>query len=284
MHEEQAEDYPAALEMTAKLLAEDSTDEGTWAELERLARVANAEARLAEVYAEELGKIAADEPATARLAKRTGELFEQQKNVERALEFFRRAYAFDPESGDGSFEAIDRLLRESGRPSERVKLYREALDFKNEPQERLTVLHTIALLEEAELHDEAAAIDTYRAALDVDESDVHSLEALSRLYGRAERWRDLADLTRRRAEQSERPEDEARFRMVLANLLIHRLSESDAGIDELQAVVELAPPGAPGAGAEAVALLEQLLQGSEHKGGWSTSCDRSTSAPTTGGT
>ncbi|MGO9837833.1 MAG: tetratricopeptide repeat protein [Polyangiaceae bacterium] len=266
MHEEQAEDYPAALEITAKLLAEDSTDEGTWAELERLARVANAEARLAEVYAEELGKIAADEPATARLAKRTGELFEQQKNVERALEFFHRSYKFDPESGDGSFEAIDRLLRESGRSSERVKLYRDALDFKNEPQERLTVLHTIALLEEVELHDEAAAIDTYRAALDVDESDVHSLEALSRLYGRAERWRDLADLTRRRAEQSERPEDEARLRMVLANLLIHRLSESDAGIDELQAVVELAPPGAPGAGAEAVALLEQLLQGSEHKG------------------
>ncbi|MGH7298324.1 MAG: tetratricopeptide repeat protein, partial [Polyangiaceae bacterium] len=76
MHEEQEENYSAALETTAKLLSEDPTDEPTWGELERLARVANAEARLAEIFAGELEKITADEPATARLAQRTGELFE----------------------------------------------------------------------------------------------------------------------------------------------------------------------------------------------------------------
>jgi len=76
MHEEQEENYVAALETTAKLLAEDPAAEGTWAELERLARVANAEGRLAEIFAIELEKITSDEPATARLAQRTGELFE----------------------------------------------------------------------------------------------------------------------------------------------------------------------------------------------------------------
>jgi len=49
LHEEQEEDYKAALETTAKLLAEDVTDSSTWSELERLARVANAEGRLAEI-------------------------------------------------------------------------------------------------------------------------------------------------------------------------------------------------------------------------------------------
>ena len=68
LHEEQEENYAAALEVTAQLLAEDVTDEVTWAELERLARVANAEARLAEIYARELEKVSSDEPATARLA------------------------------------------------------------------------------------------------------------------------------------------------------------------------------------------------------------------------
>ena len=52
MHEEQEENYSAALETTAKLLAEDATDESTWGELERLARVANAEARLIDDPAE----------------------------------------------------------------------------------------------------------------------------------------------------------------------------------------------------------------------------------------
>src|SRR5271166_6300516 len=85
MHEEQEENFRAALETYAKLLSEDATDETTWAELERLARVANAEARLAEVFAGELEKVTSDEPATARLSKRTGELYEAQGNTERAL-------------------------------------------------------------------------------------------------------------------------------------------------------------------------------------------------------
>jgi tetratricopeptide (TPR) repeat protein len=265
MHEEQEENYGAALETTAKLLAEDATDESTWGELERLARVANAEARLAEIFAGELEKVTADEPATARLAQRTGELFEAHKQVERALLFYRRAHAFDPEAKNGTFEAIDRLLRESSRPQDRVKLFRESLDYKHEPAERLEALHTIALIEEAELQDDAAAIETYRATLEVDDEDAHALEALSRLYARTGRWRDLAEMTRRRAEQSALPEDEARFRMELAKLLLGRLEEPRAGIDELQAVVELAPPAAGGPGAEAVKLLEELIQAPEHK-------------------
>ncbi len=276
MHEEQEEDYGAALETTAKLLSEEPTDESTWAELERLARVANAEARLADIYAAELTKIASDEPATARLARRTGELFEIQKDVERALSFYRRAYAFDPEANEGTFDAIDRLLRLARRPQDRVRLYRDALDYRTEPAERLRALHTIARIEELELHDDAAAIETYRAGVDVDEGDLSGLEALSRLYTRTERWRDLADLARRRAEQSALPEDEARFRLELANLLFHRLGEPQAGLDELQAVVELLPQGGPGDDhgapadggpprAEAVHALERMLQMPQHK-------------------
>jgi tetratricopeptide (TPR) repeat protein len=265
MYEEQEENYSAALETTAKLLAEDPTDESTWGELERLARVANAEKRLAEIFAGELEKITADEPSTARLAKRTGELFEAHKDIDRALSFYRRAHAFDPEAKNGTFEAIDRLLREAGRPKDRVQLFRDALDYKHEAAERLEALHTIALIEEAELHDDAAAIETYRATLEVDDEDAHGLEALSRLYARTERWRDLADMTRRRAEQTALPEDEARFRMELARLLLNQLGEPQAGIDELQIVVDLAPPAAAGPGTEAVAALEALLQKPEHK-------------------
>jgi tetratricopeptide (TPR) repeat protein len=264
LHEEQGEDYKAALETTAKLLAEEVSSEPTWAELERLARVANAEARLAEIFATELGKVTSDEPATARLAKRTGELFEQQKETDRALSFYRRAHAFAPEDDNGSFEAIDRLLRESNRPAERVALYRQALDYRDEPKERLATLHTIALLEEVDLQDDDRAIETHRAALDVDESDTHALEALARLYARRERWRDLADLARRRAEQSALPEDEAKFRLDLGRLLETKLSELTPAIDEYQAVTELAAPPAE-TGKLAVAALESLLARNESK-------------------
>ena len=263
LHEEQEENYLAALETIAKLLAEDSTDEPTWAELERLARVANAEARLAEIFAAELEKITADEPATAKLAKRTGEIYEAQKNVDRALHFYRRAHAFAPDEDDGSFQAIDRLLRESGRPLDRVALYRQALEYRDDPAVRLTTLHTIALLEEAEIHDDDAAIETYRAALEIDETDPHALEALARLYARRERWQDLSELTRRRAEQTALPEDEAKYRLELGKILENKLGDASGAIDEYQTVVHLSPTDA--SGSAAVNALEALLRAPDHK-------------------
>ncbi|HEX4513278.1 MAG TPA: tetratricopeptide repeat protein, partial [Polyangiaceae bacterium] len=266
LHEEQEENYTAALETTAKLLAEDVTDETTWSELERLARVANAEGRLADVFAGELAKVTADEPATARLARRTGELYEVHKQADKALEFYRRAYAFAPEESDGGvFEAIDRLLSEASRHKDRVALYREALEYRDDPGLRMTTLHTIALLEESELGDDDAAIHTYQQALDLDDADNHSLESLARLYARRERFPDLADLLRRRAEQAALPEDEARFRFDLGQLL-EKLGEAGTALDEYQNVVELVPPSTGNAASvAAVKALEKMLAQDELK-------------------
>ncbi|WP_394820879.1 tetratricopeptide repeat protein [Pendulispora albinea] len=263
LHEEQAENYPAALETTAKLLAEDLTDEPTWHELDRLARVANAEARLAEIYATELGKVTADEPATAKLARRTGQLYEQLGDTDRALSFYRRAHAFAPEEDDVSFESIDRILRETGQSQARVDLYRSALEYREDPAARLATLHTIARLQEIELQSDDLAIETYGQALEVEETDVTSLEALARLYDRRGRYGDLADLTRRRAEHSALPDDEAKFRIVLGKLLQEKLHDTASAIDEYETVVELAPGTA--AANEAIAALEALIADPEHK-------------------
>src|SRR4029077_4218027 len=131
--------------------------------------------------------------------------------------------------------------------AERVALYRQSLDWRDQPKERLSTLHAIALLEEVELGEDDKTIETYRAALDIDETDSHALESLSRLYARRERWRELADLLRRRAEQSALPEDEAKFRLELGRLLEHKLSDVTGAIDEYQATTDLAPaPAASG--------------------------------------
>ena len=98
LYEEQKEDYRAALDTVARLLSEDPGDTATISELERLAKVASAERRLAEIYAEELTKIQNDDESSARLARRTGELFRDLKESDQALVFFRRALAFEPES------------------------------------------------------------------------------------------------------------------------------------------------------------------------------------------
>ncbi len=259
LHEEQEENYRAALDTVAKLLAEDVADEATIADLERLARVANAEARLAEIYAEQLEKVTSDEPATARLAFRTGELLEAQGSVDRALSFYRRAYQFSPEDEQQAFSAIDRLLQKTSRPAERVTLYKDALEYRTAPEDRVATLHAIASIEEKDLGDDDAGITTLRSVLEVDDTDAHALDTLGVLYTRRERFRDLAELLRRRAEQSALPEEEARFRLDLARVLVGRLAEEGGAIDELEAVLGLVSPHATETGKAAVVELETLL-------------------------
>lgn len=253
LYEEQKEDYVAALETTAKLLHEDLADAPTIAELERLAKVAGAERRLAEIYAAELENVVSDEPATAKLARRTGEIFADLGEHERALGFLRRALAFEPESRD-LFDAIDRILIKTDQPRARVDHYRAALDHRFEPSERLAALHTIASLERERMNDPDAAIETYRAALDVDERDERTLNALTELYRQRARWNELAELHLRRAENALDPHVAAPHRLALARLYLAELSEVDRAVDQLEEVVRSVPGHA-----EAVAELEKLL-------------------------
>ncbi|MFO0565830.1 MAG: hypothetical protein U0263_09215, partial [Polyangiaceae bacterium] len=253
LYEEQKEDYVAALETTAKLLHEDLSDEPTQAELERLAKVAGAERRLAEIYAAELAEVTSDEAATARLARRTGEIFANLGDRERALGFLRRALAFEPESRE-LFDAIDAILKDEDRSLERVEHYRSALDHRFEPADRLAALHTIAELEQRRLGNLDAAIETYRAALDVDERDERTLDALTDLYRERGRFEDLAELYLRRAENAMDAYSAAPHRLALARLYGAELQEPERAVDQLEELVRSVPGHT-----DAVAELEKLL-------------------------
>ncbi|HKO52522.1 MAG TPA: tetratricopeptide repeat protein [Polyangiaceae bacterium] len=251
LYEEQKEDYRAALDTIAELLKDDLSDSATISELERLSKVAGAERRLAEIYATELEKVSGDDGSTVKLARRTGELFTTLGELPRALVFYRRALAFEPESRE-LFAAIDEILLRTARHEERVALYREALDHRFDAKERLAALHTMAGLQKAELGRPDDAIETYRAVLDVDDSDSRALDALTELYRERERWDDLAELYLRRAEAAEEPARGAVHRLALARLYIKR-GETDRAVDQLEEIVNRVP-----AHPEAIAELEAL--------------------------
>jgi tetratricopeptide (TPR) repeat protein len=258
LHEEQLEDYKAALETVAKLLHEDLGDEGVWHELERLAKVASAERRLAEIYSAELEALTSDDPQSAKLCRRTGEIYAELGDVASALKWYRRAHEFEPESRE-LFGAIDGLLMREGRHEERVALYRTSLDYRQD-KDRLDALHTIARLERVELKEPEKAIETYRAALDVDEGDARALDALTELYAELGRDQDLADLYLRRAEAAPNGEAGAPYRLALARLLRDKIKDTSAAIDQLEAIVDDVPWHQ-----EAIKELEALTRDDEHK-------------------
>ncbi|HMA93172.1 MAG TPA: tetratricopeptide repeat protein [Polyangiaceae bacterium] len=251
IHEEQAEDYPAALETMAQLLHEDLADQHVRSELERLAKVANAEKRLADIYATELEAVTTDDASTAELAARSGQLFEAQGDLERSLAHYRRALAFNPEDA-GLFAAIDAILVKKGSHAERIELYRSSLEHRFDTEERLRALHMIASLQHY-IGESTAAINTLREALDVDERDARTLDALTDLYGREKRWDDLAELLQRRSEQLLDPAESSVYRIQLVKLLLDEIKSSSRAIDQLEEIVRLVPDHR-----EAIGLLEQL--------------------------
>jgi golgin subfamily B member 1 len=258
LYEEQKEDYRAALDTIAELLKDELSDTATISELERLAKVAGAERRLAEIYAGELEKVNGDDDATVKLARRTGELFTSLGELDRALVFYRRALAFEPESKE-LFAAIDAILVRTARHEERVSLYREALDHRFDPSERLAALHTMASLQKSELGRPDDAIETYRQVLDVDDGDVRALDALTELYRERERWDDLAELYLRRAESAKTAAEGAAHRLALARLHI-KLGQIDRAVDQLEEVVRDLPSHP-----EAIAELEALRKNEEQR-------------------
>lgn len=251
IHEEQAEDYRAALETMALLLHEDLSDQHVRSELERLSKVANSEKRLAEIYASELEAVATDDTGTAELAARAGQLFEAQGDLEKSLFHYRRALAFSPENGS-LFGAIDAILVRKGSHAERIELYRASLDHRFDTEERLQALHMIASLQH-HIGDPPAAINTLREALDVDERDARTLDALTDLYTREARWDDLAELLQRRAEQLLDPTESCVYRIQLVKLLLDQLKSPTRAIDQLEEIVRLVPDHR-----DAIVILEQL--------------------------
>lgn len=252
LYEEQKEDYKAALETVAKLLHEDLSDTGTVQELERLAKVADSRSRLVEIYAQELAQVEHEEEASARLCRRTGELYRELGDMDQALVFYRRALAFEPDSVE-LFGAVDGILSGLERHADRVDLYKMALEHRFDPEDRLRLLHTMGNLQNERLTRLSDAIDTYTQALEIHPDDPVALDTLSRLYYSTKRFEELYDLVLKRADAAADARMAVQFRLALAKLCRHELGDAGRAVDQLEEIVRVVPSNA-----DAIAELESM--------------------------
>jgi len=240
IYEEQTEEFGEALETVALLFREDPADEATQSELERLAKVSNAQARLAEIYAGVLEKIAIDDVVSARLAHRTADLYLANDAPEQALVFYSRAFTFEPENS-ALFMEVDALLQRLSRYGERVALYRKALEHQYDFAARIESLHVIAELQRGPLNDVSAAIQTLREALEIDDAHPVTMDALAALYQQQGQSRELAQLLLRRAEGVVYPTESTTYRLTLARLYVSELDEPERALEQLEEIVRYEP-------------------------------------------
>ena len=255
LYEEQLENYGKALDTVAIRLREEPSDEEVWGEVERLGRVLGegSEERVAEIFAAALEEVGADDPKTASLCARTGELFAIVGRNEEALPWYRRSYEFSPDSVE-MFDAIDDLLTKLDRSEDRIQHFRAALDNTFDDEPRVRYLHTVAQLHR-DLGQDEDAIGVLVEVLDIDEDNEPALDGLTALYQKGERVNDLADLYDRRAELAADPDAAAPHRLALAKLLATQPGDRDRAIDQLEEIVSDLP-WHEGAIAELEAMLD----------------------------
>ncbi len=201
----------------AEALASHTALDPWLAALDRLGGLGVDATKRAAVLEGALGERAIDSRELCALATSSAEAHAAAGSVDAALGAFRRALAFDPSSRH-VLARIDDLLREQGNATERVAMFRAALDtVGGDVARRRELLHTIASLERTDLGNVDGAVLAYKAALLHDPDDGSAYAALLELYEETQAWENLCDLLEAHLAQCDGDEQkETRARLAEA--------------------------------------------------------------------
>lgn len=259
IREESLEDLEGALETYARLFKEDPRDLDARETLARLAKNLEAWERLGTVYGEvveEAGGVVDDD--TADLAREAGRIFSHEVGRPgNAAGFYEKLLEFEP-TDDNAFHALDAAYVTLERWDELEQLLQRRVEVA-EPAEQRECHHRIAQLREQQLERPEDALDAYRRALDLDAQDVRAAEEIDRLLTSFERWPELGEHLRFRAEEST-GETRAAHLHRLAELRVQKLDEVGYAVDTLEELTQEYPGYGP-----AIASLEHLVLNRDHQ-------------------
>ena len=203
------------LEEVSQLLEPIYRDQGKWSKLITLN-----EALLSQ-------GVVTDPLLREELWSESGELMRDELNdPQGALACFSEAFKLNPTESDVRerfFESLTALKAwELGRET-----LTAALKVMNDPELRVADLLRLAGWAEERFSDVEGAINAYREALNVDPQATRALEALERLYREGQRWEELAEVTRKRAESTFDDDARAQAFTQLAEVLWGQLKRAD---------------------------------------------------------
>ncbi|MEZ4452382.1 MAG: tetratricopeptide repeat protein [Nannocystaceae bacterium] len=147
----------------------------------------------------------------------------------RAFEAFSRAFRVDPENPETQSE-LEKIAALEGRYADLAALYEGAVagDLASSLLRRL--LMKLADLYDDRLGEPEKATDYYKRALDVDPDNVEALDALEKLYGRAQNWGELLDVYRNKVVLSGDVDQRQELRFRIAHIQDEMLGQPTEAI------------------------------------------------------
>ncbi|MFO7565124.1 MAG: tetratricopeptide repeat protein [Enhygromyxa sp.] len=164
-----------------------------------------------------------------------------------AQRYFRRIIELDP-SNEGAMSALEAIYTSTRRWDDLSEVYRRRLDVAPDDAARLATLRGLARLQEVQLRDLDAAVETYDRILALEPEDLPALDALANiLRGRGE-WQRLAEVLQRKLELplgsgDTRPIEPSDLPVLfeLSHVRAARLAQTEQAIAGFLKIIELEP-------------------------------------------
>ncbi len=187
-------------------------------------------------------KLAREKNAAGRvqLLLRIGGLEQNLADAEGAWEAYASAFSEDPTSLPAR-EAMEELAAGLERWAPLVKLYEGALKKKLAPALERELLLVIAVAYDEKLEKSEKAVEYFRRAQEILPEDASALEALERLYTRTERWPDLIETLRRKADLVTDAVQRVAIRVRIATVWEEMLANAEEAIAAWSEVLSESP-------------------------------------------
>jgi tetratricopeptide (TPR) repeat protein len=259
LKEKRLNDGSGAVEAWRKVTAVRDDDDQAWQALERLLDQLGRKRDLVQVL-EKRSTLAGDVEAQKKLLYRAAALYEGSlEEPDAAITTFRQVLTLD----DGDRPALDALVelyRQKRAFRDLAGVYGRKIELGTDGAERRTLRFQLAEIQEIELSDTFAAIDSYKAQLEADPRDRQALENTARLYAGEKLWSDHLDALDALIDQVDLQEKvELQFRA--AGVVEKEIGEAEQAIPRYAMVLNATSP-APGASfhAGARSALERLAR------------------------
>jgi tetratricopeptide (TPR) repeat protein len=255
--EDGLDDPIGAYEAVGQALAEDPLDQDTRARAERLAKALSAIDDLVGRYRAIVANVQSEETKNAVYHVIATLAENDLGNAEIAADAYQNALATSPRDLEAA-DALERIYTRVADYTNLVLLLQRKVDMTDAVPEKRDLGMRAAKIWEEVLENPEKAIEAYRQALALDETDGSVLDNLERLFIRLERWSDLKDVYAKQAELATDPAQKKARLFVLGQVYDRELQDPARAIETYSSVLDIDPDDV-----EAMQALDRLYVNTE---------------------
>jgi len=260
LYEEQLEDLEGAFRWYGKVFREAPEDSGVRDQLNRLATILEDWEGLAAIYQDFLDDESGQSHSISQVALTAADIYDRRtNNIDDALSAYRRVIEADNSDLD-TFARAEAMLTRVERWNDLINLYEDGVQNTMDDERRQDLYTRSARVFETNLDNASAAVDAYRAVMDIEPMNNGAADELHRLYEARGNWFELAELLQGRVDRAADEAEENKFRLTLADIMQTKLEDVQGAIDHYE-IILMSKHG----GESALQPLEVLVQNEEHR-------------------